>query len=223
MLETITTLCRTLASEPRLRILYVLTREQELHASEIATRARLSASGVSCHVRRLVSTGLLARRRSGARVFCQVPGRGHDGIGAQTADLVCRACRDVGWGTSGWDEGTLIHLSPSMSEQTGLPVARALDVLFDAATSFGNVRRLQLVRLLAQQGPCLEGQIVAQLKMSSIACRRHIDKLSRRGVVHRQGGDGWRLSKSQRTPVHAALAKLVLRWLDRPLRSFETP
>jgi hypothetical protein len=120
---------------------------------------------------------------------------------------------------SGWDEQTLIHVAATTVEQVGSVRARLLDVIFDAATAFSNVRRLQLLRFPAERGPSLEASIVGELKMSPAACRRHTDKLLRRGLVRRQGGTGWALSDGARTPFHGGLTLEVLRRLAPGFRS----
>lgn len=210
MLETTAAVCRAIASEPKLLLLHQLALHGELDAVELASRTDLAAGGVSRHIQRLSGLGLVERRRSGAHVFCRLACSEQHDFGASAAALLLRVWRDPRWATSGWDEEGILHLQPNMLGHVNQQVARALDVVFDAATAFGNVRRLQLLRLVVRAGSCTDERIVAELKMSPVACWRHTDKLVRRGVLRRQGAAGWALSEGQRTPVHAALLSLVL-------------
>jgi DNA-binding transcriptional ArsR family regulator len=210
MLETTASVCRAIASEPKLFLLHQLAVHGELDAAELARRTGLAPDGVCRHVQRLGALGLVERRRSGAHVFCSLPPAEREHFGASAVALLQRAWRDTGWATSGWDEDGVVHLRSDVPGHVSRQVARATDVVFDAATAFGNVRRLQLLRLVIRAGPCAEERIVAELRMSPAACWRHTDKLARRGVLSRQGSAGWLLSRKQRTPLHATLLSLVV-------------
>ena len=210
MLELIAAVCRAIASDAKLLLLYQMARQGELNAAELASRTHLAPDGVSHHTQRLSAVGLVERRRSGAHVFCRLATTTRGELGVEVAALVQRACRDSRWATSGWGEEGTVHLLPETVAQVGQAAALPFDVIFDAATAFGNVRRLQLIRLILRSGPCSEDRIVTELRMSPAACRRHTDKLSRRGVLSRRGSKSWVLSRSRRTPFHAALMSLVV-------------
>jgi len=210
MLETITTVCRAIASDARLLILHELASEQELEAVEIARRTGLTPDDVCHHTQRLRAAALVGHRRSGPRVFCRLTAATRDEWGPRAAVLVRRACRDPEWATSGWGEDQLVHLLPDTARRVGLAAARAFDVMFDAATAFGNVRRLQLVSLLLEAGPCGEEHIVQELSMSRAACWRHADKLLRRGVLRHAAPRVWALAGKPRTRFHGALTSLVV-------------
>ena len=59
MLEAISALCRVLACEARLIILYHLSQEAELSVTELARRANMSADLASQHLRRLTAARLV--------------------------------------------------------------------------------------------------------------------------------------------------------------------
>jgi len=219
MLETIAGVCRAVASDAKLLVLYYLVCHEELAGSELASRTRLTADGVSHHAQRLVGVGLVERRRSGARVFYRLAPCERPTFAARVVRLVRHACRDARWATARWDEEEIVHLQSMTVDQLGRAVATALDVVFDAATAFCSVRRLQLLRLLVAEGPCSEERISGALKMSLQACERHTDKLSRRGVISRQAPEGWVLSHTHRAPFHEALTSVVLEGLGCSSRS----
>ena len=213
MLERIAAVCRVLACGTRLLILREVASERELPAVEIARRVGLVPGLASSHLGRLASAGILVRRRSGRRVYYAFPTREASGEGFSLAGVVSRALREPAWATRGWSEQGLLHLPPAA---TGVPsdqVARAMDVVFDAATAFTSVRRLQILRLLTQRTACREGEMVGDLRMSPHACRRHMAKLRRRGYVCQQEPGVWGVSGKHRTPFHRALIVEVERAL----------
>ena len=209
MLEAICSTCRVVAGEARLLILHALAADEELAGKEIAGRVGLTPPGASKHLARLVGAGLVWRRRSGAYVYYGIATKGTEALGATVAGLIRRACRDPGWATTRWADRGLVHLSDRVVSQLGQARARALDVAFDAATAFDNVRRLQMVRLLLAEGACQLGEVGTRLRMSLWACERHMDKLDRRGVVQRVGPDMWALATRWSTPFHRALCRVV--------------
>ena len=212
MLEQMAAACRCVASDAKLRVLYELTRQGELRGSGLAEDAGLTPDGLSHHARRLSALGLIERRRAGAAVFWgwAAPARGDFATGL--VGLVRRAFSDPDWASVGWDERRAVHLRPDTVAHVGQRIAPALDVVFDAATAFGNVRRLQLVRLILRSGPCRAERIAGEFRMSHEACERHTDKLRRRGVIKRSA-KGWEMSKTSRTPFHKGLTALVARRL----------
>ena len=72
MLESMTAVCRAVASDAKLLVLHALAFEAELPATALAERTGLSLDGLSRHAGRLATLGLLERRRSGGRVFCRL-------------------------------------------------------------------------------------------------------------------------------------------------------
>jgi len=210
MLEAVCLVCRAVAGEARLRVLHALAGEEELPGKGVARRAGITPPGASKHMARLVAAQLARARRSGAYVYYGLATeRGH-GFGPAVGGLVARACRDPRWATAQWREKGVIHLSSDTVARVGTRPARALDVVFDAATAFGNVRRLQIVRLLSLRPPCELGRVRQELRMSLRACERHLDKLARRRYVRRVASGEWALADRWRPPFHAALLGAVL-------------
>jgi len=193
----------------KLTVLYQLSRVRELPATELARRVMVAPDWLSNHLTRLTSVGLVRRRRSGAYIFYRLAGD-DEGSGFAPASLVRRALLNARWATRGWDEKEVVHLSARTMATVGRSVLRVFDVIFDAATAFGNVRRLQILRLLMQRGACSASSVVHELKISPAACCRHLDKLVRRGYVSRRGREAWALSKEPRSRFHAELLALVV-------------
>jgi len=216
MLEAIVTTCRSLACDAKLVILHRLSAHAELPSSEISERAMLTQDDTSHHLAQLAAQHLLARRRSGARVFYRLnaegPGAGPEGI----VRLVRRACQDVKWATTGWGEKALVHLSAPAVAKLPVGVARALDAVFDAATAFTHARRLMILRFLAENGPARAALVVTALRMSPQARERHLDKLERRGYVCQPGRGTWALCTRQKTPFHRALLAQIGAWAGWP-------
>ena len=213
MLESIAARSRALACEPKLVILHHLTSEGELGAGEMALRVGIHPGLASKHLAGLDEVGLVQRRRSGARVYYRVVGRDDAPGSTSTAQLVWRAFSGPEWATTGWRVQDFAHLSEVTIGKLPPQVARAADVVFDAATAFGNVRRLQVLRLLNDRGRCDAATMIAELHMSPPAQARHMDKLLRRGYVTKVGRGVWDLVRKYSSRFHAALGRDVLRQL----------
>ncbi|MBM4034909.1 MAG: ArsR family transcriptional regulator [Planctomycetes bacterium] len=214
MPERIATVCRALASEPNLIILHQLALEPDLASSELARRARLSRPQTSSQLSHLAALGALSRRRSGPFVHYSIADEpGNPGSFApwrlvrETLASPARACRS-------WRADSILHLSEDTVTLVGEPVARAMDVIFDAATAFGNVRRVQLVRLLRQQGPCTGVGICGTLRISPYAFWRHIRKLQRRGYVRQRSPGLWQLTRTHKALFHHELFGIVVKALS---------
>jgi len=211
MLEAIVASCRAIASEPNLLILYHLSQEPELSAGVIAQRAAMLPSVASTHLGCLASRDLIRCRRSGARAYYRIASSAEGAQWPTPAPLMCRAFGDPDWATRGWDEGDTVHVQ-RLADAVAEGILVVCDVIFDAATAFANVRRLQIIRYVAKHGPCTNETLRNQLRMSSRACWRHIDKLARRGYVAAAAG-GWQLVRRGRTPLHRELLASVMRGL----------
>ena len=191
MLETVATCCRGLACEARLVLLYHLAAVRELRASELAERACVPRDHASQHFRRLVAADLLHPRRSGRSI---APGV-----------LVRKAFLEPQWATQGWERVKTVHLSPRAARVLPEPALRVADVVFDAATAFAHVRRLQILRFLDQCGARHAIALGESLHMSPQACWRHLDKLRRRGYVSGHLRGLCTLSMKHSSPFHSAL------------------
>ena len=85
-------------------------------------------------------------------------------------------------------------------------------VIFEAATAFTDLRRLQILRQLARRGPCTVRSLIDDLSMSEDAVSRHASKLQRRGyVVAQRSGRRvtYQLARDAKSPVHAKLFEIV--------------
>jgi len=210
MLERIASTCRVIASDARLLILHQLSEVHELAANELAQRTGLAFPFLSNLAKDLAGSELVQRRRSGARVYYRLPPEPQSSEGFAPIGLLRRALRDTGWATQGWDEAAPLHLSPDVAGRLPAEVASVLDVVYDAATAFTNVRRLQIVRAMRMAGVCTAIEMETGLRMSAAACRRHMDKLVRRRYAKAEGRGLWRLSPEGRTPLHAEWMGWVL-------------
>ncbi|MFC1806024.1 hypothetical protein ACFL09_03495, partial [Planctomycetota bacterium] len=167
---------------------------------------------------------LIVLRRSGGRVYYRLAAQESRAWGARAARLLRRALGDPAWATSGWGEDELVHVSDDRTVRPPRAILKVFDVVFDAATAFTNVRRLQILQLLGTRGACGLPSVVGELRMSPAACSRHTGKLSRRGYVVGKARARWALSKTARTSFHGALGALVMSGLAGPcLRSSRTP
>jgi len=209
MLETIAATCRTVACPARLTMLYHLCLEAELPATEIARRSGMLLSVASTHLTRLTTWGFVQRRRSAAWVQFAFAAPEQRRESFDPGPLVRRAMAEPDWAARGWPHGELLHVGEEAHGDIPQAVVRAFDIVYDAATAFGNVRRLQIVRLLSQAGATSIQAIRQTLSMSRSACSRHVDKLLRRGYVIGAGGR-WGLAARSATPLHEAWLKLVL-------------
>jgi DNA-binding transcriptional ArsR family regulator len=215
MMENIAATCRALACDVRLVALHHLRFGAELSAGELAARIGLPLDWLSSHLARLVALRLVSRRRSGGRVLLRLAVSPSPEARFDPLPAVCRALTEPQWATLGWNEEELLHLTSPVVNSLRPPSRRVLDVVFDAATAFGNVRRLQILRLLMQESPRTAAAIVGGLGMSSAACRRHVDKLLRRGCLRQAGTGAWSQSESGKTPFHETLLREVRNELGR--------
>ncbi|MBM4034107.1 MAG: winged helix-turn-helix transcriptional regulator [Planctomycetes bacterium] len=214
MLDTIAATCRALASDGSLLLLRHLAGQKELLSSELARRTRLPQSQTSTHLARLALVGGVHRRRSGGRVYYAFSSPSRATLSFEPWGLVERAFLNASAACRGWQEDRIVHLARRTVQAVEPTMATVMDVIFDACTAFTNVRRLRLLELLKRNGPCTRGSIVAELKMSDVACGRHLHKLARRGYVRIVNPGAWGFAREPRTRLHARLLELVLPWLD---------
>ena len=213
MLESIASCCRVIACDARLVLLWHLIAEPELRVYELAERARVPTEHTSQHLRRLVAVELLRRRRSGRYIYYRLHTASSPTVSFAPGDLVQRAFLDAKWATRGWEEKRIIHLSPRTASVLPNRALRTADVIFDAATAFSQVRRLQILRSLAEEGPRPMAALGESLHMSPQACWRHLDKLRRRGYVCARSAGLWSLSATHQSALHKSLlGEVRMRW-----------
>jgi DNA-binding MarR family transcriptional regulator len=186
--EIIVQVCRSIACTTRLNILALLANNTEITPTELAQRLKLRLPKISEHLRRLSAAGLIGRRPSGIRCYCVAKSPyGETALSGKMSRWLFRVLRERS------DEHTR-------------------KLIFNAATAFTHLRRVQILRHLEAHGESDSETMTGQLKMSPAALSRHCAKLSRRGVIiSRESPDGWRcrLAENLVTPVHRELIGII--------------
>ena len=212
MYELIVRIARAIACVPRLRILSCVAGADEIMPTDLAQELGMSRDLVAAHLRRLSAAALIQRRRSGVRSYCiaSSPYAEHTISGGTAAWLrqvlgdPARAIRD--------SEVEQVRDCRQLDAQSQLHA-----VVFDAATAFTDVRRLQILHRLMRGRTATVEMLVRELSMSRPAVTRQTTKLIRRGCVE-AGHSGrnlvYRLSHDSKTPIHAELFDIVRRQLD---------
>jgi DNA-binding MarR family transcriptional regulator len=205
--ELIVRLMRTLACEQRLRILSHLITNGETSPSVLANELNLLDSALSAHLTKLTTVGLIQRRRSGGWFYC---------VAKSPYSATALSGMISEWLT------TLLSSPQKAAKNLGLREVRngsaegaanqLHQLIFDAATAFTDVRRLQLLRYLLLKGGADIETLSDELKMSVAAVHRQTAKLVRRGFLCRvSDGEGasFRLTKDFKTPIHARFWEIV--------------
>jgi DNA-binding transcriptional ArsR family regulator len=206
--EIVVRLTRALASRPRLRVLSWLSLHGETAPTLLADRLKLSLNVLSSHLRTLSSVGLIQGRRSGAKCYYDF----RSPYGEQT----------FSGGMSRWLKGLLkavdgrkdncelreVRNYPPCAQQPALHA-----VIFEAATAFTDLRRLQILRHLETSGRATVEELVVQLRMSAFAVSRQTAKLRRRGFLEARQKAGrqlvFRLAGNAKTPIHGRMLEIV--------------
>jgi DNA-binding transcriptional ArsR family regulator len=202
---------RAIASLVRLRLLSCLACDRELNPNRLAERLRIPASVVSAHLRTLLAAGLVRRRRSGAWSHYKADSPyGENTISGRLIAWLVSTLRTPEHQPEDSGPGKLRDDPCPGGSDTDSAVLKAI---FDAATAFTDLRRLQILRHLARHGAATTRELVAELSMSDQAASRHIAKLRRRGYVRtRQPSPRhftYELSAASKTPVHAEMFDIV--------------
>lgn len=213
MEEIIVQIARTIACFTRLRILSLLARAGEVSPTRLATDLHIPIAQVSAHLRRLSAAGLILRRRSGTWCYCvsQSPYSEH-ALSGKVASWLFSILKSPAQAIKYCRLAQVCNFGGNKTEE-------ALHTLiFEAATAFTNVRRLQILRWLWQRKEdAFTPEVLSQrLSMSESAVCRHMAKLIRRGYVttmHTKRPLGYRLSRKFKTPIHVRLFHIVsLQW-----------
>jgi len=207
MLELIVRIARAIACQSRLRILSCLVRKEEMKPGELADELGMPKSLVSDHLRILTSVGLVQSRRSG--VWCYYRAESPYDDDSLSGGLA-RWLRECLVGRARTAENCRVReLCNSLPAG---PEESVRELIFEAATAFTNVRRVQLLRFLAVTGPAEAHTLAAELGMSDASVSRHLSKLARRGYVASRR-DGRELTHSLadgfRSPIHEGLFQIV--------------
>ena len=204
--EIIVRATRAMASYPRLRMLSLLT-EGEQTPTRLAKALRLPLCAVSQHLRVLVAANLITRRKSGG--WCHY--RAESPYDATTFSGKLAV----------WLYGLLKPQPACEGNHPGLAQVRddsaaqaaALHrIIFEAATAFTDLRRLQLLRYLGRHQSADAQDLEESLSMSPQALSRHMCKLARRGYVQTQPMGRavmYRPKRDAKTPIHRRLFEIV--------------
>jgi len=172
-MEIIVQRFRALASDVRIRIIRVLVVLGETSVNKLADATGIRPCTISFHLRVLVASGLVWRRRSGRTVYYRVADEPSSRLTQQILLLLERAFRGVRV-----RDPKLV----AQCDQADSP-KHSDAVLFAYFTAFTHPRRLQIIRELHTQETATPDSLVRRLSMSPQACSRHALKLSRRGFV----------------------------------------
>jgi DNA-binding transcriptional ArsR family regulator len=207
MVEIIVRMARTLACPERLRILSYLVTEGETSPSEMSRRLRIARNALSMHLARLTTVGLIKRRRSGPWSYCIAESPyGPGTLSGMTSEWLRTILAQPAQ--------TLQHCGlHELRNASASECSRQLHrLIFEAATAFTDLRRLQIVGFLAQEGEIGAYTLGEHLQMSAWAVGRHTDKLERRGYLRSRTVDEkvlYGLANTFKTPVHARLWEIV--------------
>ena len=205
--EIIVRVIRTVACLARLRILSHLSRADEMAPTGLARELGMSPDLVCTHLRRLASAGLIQRRRSGVWHHCTARSPySEQAFSGRLMSWLCEVLRTPAATLKHCEVEQLRNVRPADL------MAKLHNVIFEAATAFTNVRRVQILRRLAS-GDVLDAQTLSsELSMSESAVSRHTTKLMRRGYVDAAPAGrrlAYRLARKFKTPVHARLLEMV--------------
>ena len=210
MFEITVQVCRTVACHTRLKILDFLASHREVSPTDLARRLDIPLPKLSEHLRRLSASGLIQRRHSGVRCYCVAKSPyGETTLSGKLSRWLFRVFRDPSSDSSAVSgKGRVNSRSVESTHQ----------LIFNAATAFTHLRRVQILRHLETRGESDSETMTAQLKMSPSALSRHCAKLARRGVlVAQETEDGWkcRLAGKARTPIHQEMFEIIRSSLGR--------
>jgi len=216
--EIIIRLARTVASFERLRILSRLAVAGERSPTHLGRELRMPLNSLSGHLAKLATAGLMKRRRSGGWSYCVAdsPYSPATLSGMTTAWL--RKALSTPKRTLGDCADEEVRRLSAAEAQT-----RVHQLVFEAATAFTDLRRIQILRHLAVGGEVTAEALSKELSMSEWAVSRHTNKLMRRGYLSlRSAGRPalYRLAAQFKTPIHAGLFEIIHSvWKQRKVRT----
>jgi DNA-binding transcriptional ArsR family regulator len=171
--EIIAQLFRALANHARIQMLRLLAVLEECSVTDTAAATGQLVSAVSAHFRVLAASGLVWRQRSGRRTLYRLASHPSRPTTRRTLDALREVFRRVN------------HTGPvqiAQADQSGSPECSDA-ALFACFTAFTHPRRLQIMRHLAKHPTVCAAELATALRMSTVACHRHLDKLQRRQIV----------------------------------------
>jgi DNA-binding transcriptional ArsR family regulator len=205
--ELIVRVARALACLTRLQILSRLARQRQVAPSALGRDLGIGLDTVCVHLRRLCDAGLIQRRRSGR--WCYGVGESpyrEDTLSGKVTRWIRRLLADP---LRSINDYGVEQLRNHSSQQAEALIHR---LLFEALTAFTNVRRLKILRRLANGKDVAAETLMKELHMSDAAVSRHMNKLVRRGYVQsaRRGRRfAYRLSNDYRSALHKELYDIV--------------
>ncbi|MBM3861185.1 MAG: helix-turn-helix domain-containing protein [Verrucomicrobia bacterium] len=221
MYDIIIRLSRAIASRPRLRILSYLAQAGETTPTQLQRELRLPLNVLSAHLRTLCSVGLITSRRSAAR--CYYDFRSPYPAGTISGDTSSWLKALLRKGAEG--HANSIHQPQGGHAPARLPSLHA--VIFEAATAFTDLRRLQMLGYLEAHEWATGKELGEQLKMSGVAVGRQTAKLCRRGILsmRREGRSGFvfALAAQPKTAIHGQMLQMVRTTLKTKLRTSRSP
>ncbi|MBM3889227.1 MAG: helix-turn-helix domain-containing protein [Verrucomicrobia bacterium] len=215
MNEIILQVMRTIACKVRLQILSMLAKDREIAPTVLARDLRISLPMVCGHLRRLASAGLIQRRRSAAWCYS---------VAESPYDQRAFSGKVASWlfAILAGPKQTLEHCGVSQLRDLSLSEAesRLHSLIFEAATAFANIRRLEILRRLSRDGAATAKTLASELSMSESAVSRHASKLVRRGYVTASRSEHcliYQPTEKAKTVIHEQMLEYVRAEWDRKL------
>ena len=146
--------CRVIASETRLRLLWLLFEQEARCVADLAEEVGISCHNASTQLRALSARGLIAPHRTKLKVF----------YSPEVNEAVAHA-------------SVLLNALRRCAKE-GMP----LEAVIQQATAFTHVRRIVLVRALNKH-PLSFGDLQEKTGISSPALSKHVSKLESRGFL----------------------------------------
>ena len=205
--EIVIRLARCLASFERLRILSRLAVAGEKAPSRLGRELHMSANSLSAHLAKLAAVGLVKRRHSGRWSYCIADSPyGPSTLSGMTLAWLRTALSKPKAALDGCEPEEARRLSAEEAQ------CRVHELIFEAATAFTDLRRLQILRHLAAAGEAAAETLCKELSMSGWAVRRHTHKLLRRAYLSTRSAGRlpfYRLAAKFKTPIHARLFEII--------------
>lgn len=151
--------CRILASEPRLHMLSLLFRAQELYVQQIAERMEMSISNASTQLRALSARGLISSRRKDMMVLYRAEANNAVDTAPVLLDTLRTCC----------EQGS------------------SFKTMIRQATAFTHERRIEIIRILTGKTLAFH-ELAEKTGISASALSRHLAKLEARGFVKYKKG-----------------------------------
>ncbi|MBM4084416.1 MAG: helix-turn-helix domain-containing protein [Planctomycetes bacterium] len=206
--DVVIRLTRVIASDSRLAILSYLAEHGEATPTQLKKELRIPLNTLSTDLRILAAVGLIKGRRSGAQ--CYYSFASPYGEGTLSGDM-SRWLRSLLSGSGTRKSNCELPEVRNRSSRRARPPLHA--TIFEAATAFTDLRRLQILRYLEAHAEATVEEFVRHLHMSPHAVSRQTSKLRRRGLVVARKREAGRLAFSlaaeYKTPIHQRMHEIV--------------